>query len=342
MNIAIDCRYIGMSGIGRVCEGILDNLDYTKNKYFLIGKREKLAPYSMAEIVEDDTAPYSIKGLFSFDKKLNKTCDAMIIPNFLVPMGVKIPVYTVMHDLAFLDVKSTTNGLKDRLIKKYLLKRGMKKSKAISCVSRFTLGRCKFFYKGLADKCYVNYFGLSKQILEYGRRQTQKEEKIVFVGNVKPHKGLKTLIAAYKKLQNSSYKLKIIGQKDNFAVGLDTEDLNFPGVEFTGKISDDELFREISSAKMLILPSEYEGFGVPPLEALYLGTKPIISDIEVFKEVYSDFDVEFFRLKDADDLCEKIQNLNCNVNCSTEEITDKFSYKNFVGKILEKIEEQNN
>lgn len=59
----------------------------------------------------------------------------MIIPNFIIPFGIKIPVHSVMHDLIFLDVKETVNGKIDYKIKKYLLKRAMKKSKSIACVS---------------------------------------------------------------------------------------------------------------------------------------------------------------------------------------------------------------
>ena len=45
MKIAVDCRYIGHSGIGRVCEGILDNLDYSEHEYYLIGQKKYLEKY---------------------------------------------------------------------------------------------------------------------------------------------------------------------------------------------------------------------------------------------------------------------------------------------------------
>ena len=58
MKIAIDCRYLGRSGIGRVTEGILENLDFSQNEYWLIGKRASLEKYEGAHIVEDDSDPY--------------------------------------------------------------------------------------------------------------------------------------------------------------------------------------------------------------------------------------------------------------------------------------------
>ena len=53
MKIAIDCRYMGKSGIGRVCQGILDHLDYDRHEYYLIGVPEKLQGYAAKEIVEE-------------------------------------------------------------------------------------------------------------------------------------------------------------------------------------------------------------------------------------------------------------------------------------------------
>lgn len=52
----------------------------------------------------------------------------------------------------------------------------------------------------------------------------------------------------------------------------------------------------IAEAKVLVQPSLYEGFGIPPLEALALGTPVIISDIDVFKELYPETLVNFFQL----------------------------------------------
>lgn len=337
MNIAIDCRYIGKSGIGRVCLGILENLDYSAHRYYLIGKKENLSAFGDAEIIEDNTEPYSKKGLFRFAKKrVNKECDCLIIPNFLVPLGIKVPVHTVMHDLIFLDLKITSKNFADRAVKRYLLKRCMKKSATVACVSGFTVGRCEHYYKHLSSKCYLNYPGLAKALLEYAQSHEEpaaKEDKIIFVGNVKPHKGLKILLSAFEKTEGMT--LKIIGERDNFITGLRLDESEYKNVEFTGKISDEQLFDEMRTAKFLVLSSRYEGFGAPPLEALLLKTQPIISDIEVFREVYKDLPVCFF--KDEDDLAAKMLAEPQEIEV-TDKILQKFTYKKFVKEILDKVE----
>ena len=335
MKIAIDCRYLGKSGIGRVCQGILDHLDYNEHEYFLIGNEEKLRAYSPAYIIPNDGNPFSPKGLFSFPKMINQFCDCIIIPNFIIPYGIKIPVYSVMHDLIFLDLpKITTKGFLDYRIKKMLLKRCMKKSVRIACVSGFTKSRCEHYFPKYACKCYVNYIGLSEEVLNFDTSGIEKTNSIIYVGNVKPHKGLKTLIDAFHMLPKGMYRLKIIGEKEGFLVGMKEEDLQSDDVIFTGRLSDDQLLREIASAKFLVQPSLYEGFGLPPLEALYLGTQPIISDIPVFKEVYGDLPVLFFKTEDAKDLKDVLIRAQRVSFTAISEFTQKYHYQNFAKRLI--------
>ena len=336
MKIAVDCRYLGRSGIGRVCEGITDNLNFDKNEVLLIGNAGRLAKYKdKAQIVDNRDDPYSLRGLKSVGGEVNG-CDVFFTPNFLIPFSVKIPVISVMHDLIFLDMKETTRGAADRAAKKFLLKRCMKKSGAVACVSRFTMERCERYYKKYARKCFLNYNGVGKNVLEADVSGESKQKgALVFVGNVKPHKGLKTLVEAYSRLP-AGYTLKIVGEKDHFLTGENTSALLKEGVTFTGRLSDEDVVKEIARAELLIQPSAYEGFGLPPLEALCLGTKPVVSDIPVFREVYDGLDVTFFKAGDAADLKEKILGACREVHTKKEEIAARYDYK----QAAENIEKQ--
>ena len=112
MKIAVDCRYLGRSGIGRVCEGITDNLNFDKNEVLLIGNAGRLAKYKdKAQIVDNRDDPYSLRGLKSVGGEVNG-CDVFFTPNFLIPFSVKIPVISVMHDLIFL-IDDEISGLLD-------------------------------------------------------------------------------------------------------------------------------------------------------------------------------------------------------------------------------------
>lgn len=339
MNIAIDSRYIGKSGIGRVLEGILDNLPYDKHNFYLVGPEKLKEMYPLSKVIINDTDPFSKKGILKFSKEINKICDCILIPNFIIPYGIKIPVYSYVHDLLFLDMKdATTKGFLDYNIKKHLFNRCFKKSKKIFVVSKFTIDRCDHYYLKYHDKLILNYSGISKEIINSNIdiKNIKKENNIIYVGNVKPHKGIDILLDAFKKLNDKSLVLKIIGQKENFLVGSSYNEKDYKNVIFTGRLRDDELLNEIAKAKYLVQPSLYEGFGIPPLEALYLNTLPIISSIEVFKEVYKDLSVIYFN--DSDEL-KSILSSNIKIELTKrEELLKRYNYQNTVKTILENIE----
>ena len=334
-KIVIDCRYIGMSGIGRVLEGFITNLP-SDNDFYFLGSKQKLKEYGIENnIIEDDNYPVSKKGLF-VTKEINKY-DAFFTPNFIIPYHVKIDTYTMIHDLMFLDFKDTTNGFVDKVIKKHFYKRCIKKSKGIFTVSNFTKERIMHYYPKCKANIILVYNGLSNSIIEYKKNNPKvtKEDYILFVGNIKKQKGIKTLLEA---IDNTDIKLYLVGEKDRFRTKDDTltKYMDNPNIKFTGRISDEELFNYLAKAKFLIQPSLYEGFGLPPLEALYLETKPIISNIDVFKEIYSNLDVEFFEAGNKDSLLEKIKSTNPIVD-KNKNTDEKYSYKKGIETIVESI-----
>ncbi len=340
MNIAIDCRYIGRSGIGRVLEGILDNLDYNNHQFYLIGKNDLKDKYPKANLIENDTDPFSKSGILKFPKEINKKCDIMFIPNFIIPYGIKIPTYTIVHDLIFLDMKdTTTSGFLDYTLKKHLFKRCFKKSKKIFSVSKFTISRANYYFPKYKDKLILTYNGLSKEIIKYASemKEVKKENNIIYIGNVKPYKGIDILLDAFIKLPKDQYKLKIIGQRDKFIVNTNIDESKYDNVVFTGRLSDDELLDEIAKAKYLVQPSRYEGFGIPPLEALYLGTTPIISKIDVFKEIYNNLSVIYF--DDANDLANIISEGKEIPLTPKDEVLRQYNFKNMADTIIKTIGE---
>ena len=174
---------------------------------------------------------------------------------------------------------------------------------------------------------------------------TQKTNSILFVGNIKKHKGLKTLLDACEKACGKGLKSKlvIVGNKDNFRTGDEEtvqrlETFSEDKVHFTGKISNEKLKELYESSLALVQPSLYEGFGIPPLEAMVCGTPAIISDIPVFKEIYSDFPVVFFKSGDSQELCEKLLEIEKNpAKIELGELKDKYSYKRSATLIIQKI-----
>ena len=306
MKIVIDCRMVHKGGIGTVTQSILENLP-KYHSYTLIGKStDKYLNSFGYEIIDCNVPIFSLKEMFLFPVSQINNFDVFLSINWNIPLGIKIPVYSFIHDVIYLDVKEILTPIA-RALRYFYMLHAVLKSEKIFTVSEFSKNRIIQHYK-CKDKLVVSYIDVNKKLKAYASSNLylkKPKEYFIFVGNVKPHKGIQLLIDAFLR-QSSTSKLYIVGEQNNFLTGLSIDIGKYNNIKFTGKISDEELYQLMMNAKALVLPSEYEGFGIPPLEALWLNTPVIISDIPVFKEIYSDFPVLFFKNKDVDDLAAKL------------------------------------
>ena len=191
-------------------------------------------------------------------------------------------------------------------------------------------------------KIIVCYNGLNEKVnrfIQSNKRKSSSGDYIVFVGNIKKHKGLETLIQAFELAKQKGLKkrLLIIGSRDNFKTSetLDFDTLD-ESIVFTGRLDDEELFMTLQNADALIQPSLYEGFGIPPLEAMTLGTPAIISDIPVFKEIYHDFPVRFFKAGNIDDLADALLS-DYTTEPLGKTLSAKYSYERTANMILKEL-----
>ena len=344
-KIAIDCRMINNSGIGTYLREILPYLLGTQNKFLLIGNKEKLKEflkYKNIELLECDIKVFSLQELFLFPVNKINQCDIYYSPNFNISLGIKVPIYLTIHDVIFFDMPELTSKL-GGILRKIYYKLAYKKAEKIFTVSNFSKKRIEE-HLGKEKKIIVTYNGVSKYILEKHNEEYIKKDYIIYVGNIKKHKGLKILLEAFKLIKETdkTLKLVIVGNQNNFrtkdkeVIEL-LENRNLHGdIIFTGYVDNKELKKLIAEAKILVQPSLYEGFGIPPLEALVLGTNILISDIEVFKELYSDIGDIFFKINSKDELSNKILNI-CSYKLTEEQMKKillRYSYFN-VSKIIQ-------
>ena len=320
MKIAIDCRMLGSGGIGTYLESLLPF--FLKDFDCLLFGKKKLIQSVIPEqktaaiVVDCNIKPFSLKELLFFSKdllKLINQCDIYYTPYCNIPHGIKIPVFSTIHDVVFLDIPSLTSRI-GVMARKFFYQRGINKSKKIFTVSNFSALRINANLKLHNKKVIVTYNSVPKWFTDKSEN-ISKEHFLLFVGNIKKHKGLHTLLMAFDiiSIQDDKLKLVIVGNSENFRTGDDSIKKlinSFPNgkILFTGRISNEEVRSYYETAKLLIQPSFYEGFGMPPLEALYCGTNVVISDIPVFMEIYKDFPVTYFHCGDSNDLAQKIQN----------------------------------
>jgi len=343
MTITIDCRHINSSGgIGVYFRGLLPFFLASGASVFLLGDEKiirQTVKDSGAEILHCTVKPFSLRDTFAFSKsileKINSG-DIFYTPYFNIPNGVKIPVYSTIHDIIFPDMPNLVSkpGLWMRM---YFYRRAARLSKTIITVSEFSKSRIKHF---LGDS--LNVINASNAVhapfqADF-KNAPEKKKNILFIGNIKKHKGLNVLLDAFLQCREEGldYELVIIGSRDNFRSGdkktakrLDS--LEGHGVNFSGYISDAEKWKLLAESALLVQPSLYEGFGYPPLEAMLSGTMALISDISVFKEVYAGFPARFFRTGNSRDLHDKLLEILSGKNpqtvCLDDTLMKKYTFE---------------
>ncbi|MBO5236115.1 MAG: glycosyltransferase family 4 protein [Spirochaetaceae bacterium] len=358
MKIVIDCRMINSSGVGVYLKEILRYLLDSTHEFLLLGysseiiqnvnfkslnKRIKILDYPKKTFSVDEL----LFGLPHKTRKLINSYDLYYTPFFNIPKGIKKPIFSTIHDVVFPDMPELTSwlGLKIRMC---FFKRAVKKSKLIFTVSEFSKERIQHYF-GSKKPIVVTYNGIPEylsQLKEHPEKEKIAFDKpfLLFIGNIKKHKGLSVLLQALSlcKEQGLNLKLFIVGNGENFRTKDSTLDAKQANVAFTGFLSEEVLREYIKNAALLVQPSLYEGFGIPPLEAMSLGTPVLVSDIPVFKEIYADFPVTFFEAGNATDLSKRLIKLFENgipqrVNLSDSQKT-KYTYEktaNIVKKTLE-------
>lgn len=117
--------------------------------------------------------------------------------------------------------------------------------------------------------------GIDTGSLDLGGETFQRQPQVVFISRLVPHKGLDILIYA-ASLLNPSPKVIAIGPGDRFPYQELANQLKV-NIEFL-EPDDSEKAKILRSSAVLVHPSYYEGFGLPPLEALYCGTPVIVND----------------------------------------------------------------
>lgn len=347
MKLAIDCRQFGASGIGTYIENVVSYIvERNENQYVLIGDPSRLSSYDKREncfIVPCVHHPFTWKELFMFPTKEVNQCDAFYTPNFNIPAGIKVPIFSTIHDVVFFDVEGVCSPI-GKAIRYAYIKRALLLSKELFTVSPFSRSRIDsiFHTKKIIT---VIYIGVSRELMAYKKEQNtpQKENQFVFLGNLKKQKGITTLLKAFRMAKEKGLgetRLVVIGNidfrtKDDAAIKL----LNEAGEDIVcvRNASNRDVFDIISRSRALISPSRYEGFGLPPLEAMYLGTPAIISDIPVYKEIYGKTDAIFFQVDHPEDLCDKLLSFQDKTVNIDNIIREKYNFHTAANVILNNI-----
>ncbi len=273
-----------------------------ENEYFLYTetKSDTFKNTANCTIKEIDS-----KGFFWHKKVLadayKEKLDIFFSPtSYIIPAihnPSKIKVIMTIHDLiAFLYPKN--HNKKAVIIEKLALGRALKKVKKVLSVSENTKKDIikNFGVKENLIEIIHNAASDSFGIIEKDECEKFREEKnlpnefIFSVGTLEPRKNYLTLIDAYSKIKAHHHDIKLViaGKKGwkSDKIFKKVDDLNLKDdIIFLGYVTEEELAKIYNLAILFVYPSLYEGFGIPPLEAMKCGCPVITSNISSLPEV---------------------------------------------------------
>lgn len=324
MKIAIDLTSLSdnFSGIERFALNIAkEMIKDNQNEYILIFKNEVYKEFLEEENIEKIIIKGGKKLIFNQIKlpiELNKIkADKFLFLAFPSPVLFrKKGIINTIHDLTCWDYPETMKFLSRNYFKISILN-AKKVSEKIITVSEFSKKRImdKLKYK----KVKVIYNGVSEVFLkennsfeeiEVLKKLGIEKKYIMSLGTLEPRKNLKLLIGAFSELvinNKFEYDLVLVGRKgwkmDNILDQL--EDKVKKKIVFTGFVNDQHLPIIYKNTELFIFPSIYEGFGIPPIEAMQMEALVLASDIEVFKEILGE-SANYFKNDNLKELEKKI------------------------------------
>lgn len=314
MKVAIDIRRMTEFGVGTYTRNIvraLGRLDHA-NTYFLIGSPQKVAEigplpenFHTVPLLERDT---TVKGHFNLRTILKRqSCDLLHVPQlFWLPPNPSCPYVMTVHDVLEHMYRARDHSSVRRSLHFQLTRRALKGAERIFAVSHFTQSEIEKLFGIPAGRIEVVYNAIDERFLighaSEADRQLLAERYLVthpfllYTGRISPHKNVVRIIEAFSALKTELEKenkfpdLKLIIIGDELSKHPDLRRTVIRSgvqndVRFMGFVPIDVLRIFYDAAKIFVFPSLYEGFGLPPLEAMAHGTPVVASNSSSLPEV---------------------------------------------------------
>jgi glycosyltransferase involved in cell wall biosynthesis len=314
VKVAIDIRRMTEFGVGTYTRNVvraLGRLDHS-NEYFLIGSPQKVAEigplppnFQTIPLLDDGTTTKGYLECRAILKRLN--CDVVHIPHlFWMPRTLPCSYVITVHDVLEHMYRAHDRSNLRRSLHFQLTRRVLKGASRILAVSKYTKGEIEKLFGIPGARIEVVYNAIDERFLRGHATDTDRQilaERylvtypfLLYAGRISPHKNLVRIIEAFSALKAELEKqerfpdLKLIIIGDELSKHPDLRRTVIRGgvqndVRFMGFVPIEMLRVFYDAAKIFVFPSLYEGFGLPPLEAMAHGTPVITSNTSSLPEV---------------------------------------------------------
>jgi glycosyltransferase involved in cell wall biosynthesis len=301
MRVLLDCRMASWSGIGRYTTGLARALaardDVQLVQVCAAGEAPPVGRGAGVEVVAASAHPFGLRGALEFARLAsNASPDLVHCAHFPTPLPATHPLVVSLHDLIPLILPSTMPSHARRAIYRAWNARAVHVADRVLANSRHTASDIARRFAAAGPKLRVVL--LSAEGLADGPVTAMPggllpagAVYLLSMGNTKPHKDLPTLLRAFARVVPARPELRLLlvgADVPGFVTSVLAGDEAAGRVRFTGRVGDDVLRALYRDAAAFVFPSRYEGFGLPPLEAMACGCPVVCSDAASLPEVVGD------------------------------------------------------
>lgn len=301
--LAIDVRMIRCAGIGTYLRQLVPRVVAALPPYpiSLIGDTAHLRTLGWVTdesytLVECRAPIYSIREQVELPCKIPRQTTLLWSPHYNIPLCYSGRLVVTIHDTFHLAMPQFVPGWHRRAYARLMFRAVRRKACEIFCVSQFGKRQLMAFCPQGTQPVTVTPNGVDESWAQFPKEPRSHERPyILFVGNLKPHKNLVRLLEAVELIrQRIPHDLVIVGRSEGFITGDHQVRARAAKlgdrVRFVDELDHDDLLlrRYYACADLLVLPSLYESFGLPALEAMACGCPVVLSKVGGMPEVYGD------------------------------------------------------
>ena len=310
MRVAIDARKLHDFGIGTYIRNLLRQLariDHDTDYVLLSSPTDldvaaQLGPNFRS--VLEPSPNYSLRELIHVPWVLHRERpDVFHAPHYVLPPAIRCRSVVTIHDCIHLMFPQYLPNKAAYAYARASMWAAVKRSSRILTVSEASKRDILHFFNVAPEKIEVVYNAIDdhfwltppeEEVARVRERYQLDHQFVLYVGNIKPHKNLVRLIDAFDELRRTGLedlKLLIIGDEISKLPALRRavhRHKLHKHVRFLGFVSDGTLRILYRLASVFVFPSLYEGFGLPPLEAMASGTPVVTSNQSSLPEVTGD------------------------------------------------------
>jgi glycosyltransferase involved in cell wall biosynthesis len=321
-TLCIDLRWIDSSGVGVYIKGIMPGIVERLGDVSIVGVGDtsRLRDFSWSgaanvRLVDCRAGRYSLAEQVQLPRAIPAGTDLFFSPYYTIPLLYRGRLAVTVHDLSHRLVAEITSNTRKRLYAQIMYRALRKRASVIFTVSEFTKSELLRMTRGAReDNILPTHLGISAEWYGAGKLSAVRiGPYFVCVGNIKPYKNIGRLVEAFLAVRNRlPHDLVIVGQSDGLITGESPDFFRRvreggERIHLTGFVSHVELLSLVGNAHALIMPSLYEGFGLPPVEAMAAGVPIAVARAASLPEVCGEAALYFDPLRVEDIACKLIE-----------------------------------